>query len=111
MIPSSVKCAGQALTASNSQCASPLVGGTVFYVPREGFSVSWTADRAQVAALIRHHPDDPSLADDGRRRLKLAKARRLIRSLAEPPALTIEQRAGLAALLLGSAGGDGDVAA
>jgi hypothetical protein len=73
--------------------------------------LSWTADRAQVAALVRHHPADPSIADEGRRRLKVAKARRLIRSLtSESPVLTIEQRAHLAAQLLAPAGGDADVA-
>lgn len=74
--------------------------------------MSWTTDRAQVAALVKHHPDDPSLADEGRRRLKLAKARRLIISLtSEPPVLTIEQRASLAAQLLGApGGGDADAA-
>jgi hypothetical protein len=95
----------------NSQCAGPLIGGTVIHVPGEGFSVSWTADRAQVAALVKHHPDDPSIADEGRRRLKVAKARRLIRSLtSESPVLTIEQRAGLAAELLAPGGGDADAA-
>ena len=73
--------------------------------------MSWTADRAQVAALARHHPDDPSIADEGRRRLKVAKARRLIRSLtSERPVLTIEQRAGLAAQLLAPEGGDAGAA-
>jgi hypothetical protein len=95
-----------------SQCTSPLIGGTVFHVPREGFSLSWTTDRAQVAALVKHHPDDPSVADEGRRRLKVAKARRLIRSLtSESPVLTIEQRAGLAAQLLAPEGGGADAAA
>jgi hypothetical protein len=104
--------AGQALSADDSQCAGPLIGGAVFHVPGEGFSLSWTADRAQVAALIKHHPDDPSIADEGRRRLKVAKARRLIRALtSESPVLTIEQRAGLAAQLLAPGGGDADAAA
>jgi hypothetical protein len=103
--------AGRALLADDSQCASPLSGGTVLYVPGEGFSVSWTADRAQVAALARHHPDDPSIADEGRPRLKVAKARRLIRALtSESPVLTLEQRARLAAQLLGPEGGDADAA-
>jgi hypothetical protein len=95
----------------NSQCASPLIGGTFFHVPEEGFFVSWTTDRAQVAALVKHHPDNPSVADEGRRRLKVAKARRLIRSLiSESPVLTIEQRARLAAQLLAPEGGDADAA-
>jgi len=74
--------------------------------------MSWTADRAQVAALVKHHPNDPSVADEGRRRLKLAKARRLIRSLtSEAPVLTIEQRADLAVQLLGvPEGGDANAA-
>ena len=73
--------------------------------------MSWTADRAQIAALIQHHPDNPSVADEPRRRLKVAKARRLIRSLtSESPVLTLEQRAGLAAQLLAPDGGDRDAA-
>jgi hypothetical protein len=73
--------------------------------------LSWTVDRAQVAALVKHHPDDPSIADEGRRRLKVAKAQRLIRSLtSESPVLTLKQRAGLAAQLLAPEGGDADAA-
>jgi hypothetical protein len=102
--------AGRALTVI-AQCISPLIGGTVFHVPGEGFSLSWTADRAQVAAVVKHHPNDSSIADEGRRRLKVAKARRLIRALtSESPVLTIEQRAGLAAQLLAPEGGDADAA-
>ena len=103
--------AGRALSADDSQCAGPLIGGTVNHVPGEGFLVSWTTDRAQVAALVKHHPDDPSVADEGRRRLKVAKARRLIRSLtSETPVLALEQRAGLAAQVLAPGGGDANAA-
>jgi hypothetical protein len=111
MITSNSAPRGSGTVGRNSQCAGPLIGGTVFHVPGEGFSVSWTADRAQVAALVKHHPDDPSIADEGRRRLKVAKARRLIRLLVfEAPVLTLEQRAGLAAELLAPGGGDPDAA-
>jgi hypothetical protein len=104
---------GRAATArpgDRSACAGPLTGGTVFHVPRERASVSsLRKERASVAALVRHHPDNPEVADAGRRRLKVLKARRLIRSLvAEPPVLSIEQRAELAVDLLRGAGGDGD---
>lgn len=95
----------------DSRRTSPLIGGTSFRVPREGFSLSWTTDRAETAALVRHHPDDPAIADEPRRRLKVAKARRLIRSLtSEAPTLTIEQRARLAAELLVPGGGEADAA-
>jgi hypothetical protein len=65
-------------------------------------------ERASVAALVRHHPDNPEIAAAGRRRLKVLKAERLIRSLTfDEPVLTVEQRAQLAAAFLtGPEGGD-----
>ena len=98
---------------AGSACAGPLTGGTVFYVPRErAFVFSLEAERARVAALVRHHPDNPEIAASGRRRLKILKAERMIRSLTcDEPVLTVEQRAQLAVALLSSpGGGDGNAA-
>jgi hypothetical protein len=69
-------------------------------------------ERASVAALVRHHPGNPEIAAAGRRRLKVLKAERLIRSLTcDEPVLTVEQRAQLAVALLSGPEGGGDVAA
>lgn len=69
--------------------------------------MSFTHERARVAALTRHHPDDPEVAADGRRRLKVIRAERLIENLTgSDPVLTLPQRVRLASLLLGVAGGD-----
>jgi hypothetical protein len=68
--------------------------------------LSFAQERARVAALTRHHPDNPQLADDGRRQLKVLKAERLIRTLTRAdPVLTLPQRARLARLLLDDRGG------
>jgi hypothetical protein len=57
--------------------------------------------RARVAALTRHHPDHPELADADRLQLKHASVERYLRRvLDEWPALTIQQRAELARMLL-----------
>lgn len=89
---------------------SPLTGGTFHDVLRERASLfSLEKERASVAALVRHHPGNPEIAADGRRRLKVLKAERLIRSLTcDEPVLTVEQRAQLAVALLSEPGG-GDV--
>ena len=73
--------------------------------------------RARVAALSRHHPDRPELADDARRQLQAAQAdnrawqaEQYIRDLVDGwPPLTDAQRGRLAALLTDSEGGDGRV--
>ena len=63
--------------------------------------MSFTNERARVAAITRHHPDNPELAAEGRRRLKVLKAERLIRTLTQAePVLTLQQRVRLAGLLL-----------
>ena len=67
--------------------------------------MSFTQERARVAALTRHHPDKPELAADGRRRMKMLRAERLIETLLADPAPTLRQRAHLAGLLLREAGG------
>jgi hypothetical protein len=64
--------------------------------------------RARLAALARHHPDQLAQFADERRRLKVEALERRIRTaLGSDPALSTEQRADLAALLLN---GDGDAA-
>jgi hypothetical protein len=58
--------------------------------------------RARAAAQTRHHPDQPELAADARRALKVVRAERFVRRLVdEPPALTAEERRRLAGLLTG----------
>jgi hypothetical protein len=57
--------------------------------------------RARAAALTRHHPEDPEASAAERRTLKAAAAERYIRDLCgSMPALTVEERARLARLLL-----------
>jgi hypothetical protein len=68
--------------------------------------------RARAAALTRHHPDQPELADDTRRQLKADNAEQYVRQLVDTwPPLTDEQRGRLAALLAGAGDGDGDAEA
>jgi hypothetical protein len=63
--------------------------------------------RARLAAVTRHHPDQPELDADARRDLKAANAAHYVRDLVDTwPPLTAEQRGRLAALLTGA--GDGD---
>ena len=62
--------------------------------------------RARLAALQRHHPDQPELTEAERRRFKVVSAEKYVRQLVDEfPPLSVEQRARLAVLLLGS--GDG----
>ncbi len=69
--------------------------------------MSWTRERASVAALAKHRtPDDPDLAD-ARRNLRAARLEYYIRATVEAaPPLTAQQRDRLA-LLLRSPGGSG----
>jgi hypothetical protein len=69
--------------------------------------VSWTHDRARVAALSRDRkPDDPDLLA-ARRDLRASRAEDYINQLlAEAPPLNQEQRARLAILLLRQGGGE-----
>lgn len=70
--------------------------------------MSFTHERARVAALTRHYPGEPELAADARRRLKVIKAEKLIRALmATEPVLTLPERADLARMLLSNPGGAG----
>lgn len=64
--------------------------------------MSWTAERARYASLTRSRtPDDPELLA-ARRNLRAEKlADHIERQLAEAPPLTDEQRARLAAILVG----------
>jgi hypothetical protein len=66
--------------------------------------------RARLAALRRHHPDDPSKGDDERRALRAVQIDQHVKRLVDSfPELTQQQRARLATLLAG--GGDGDAGA
>jgi hypothetical protein len=58
--------------------------------------------RARLAALQRHHPDQPELTEAERRRFKVSAAERYVQRLVDDfPPLSAEQRARLAVLLLG----------
>ena len=72
--------------------------------------MSWTHDRARVAALSRDRkPTDPDLLA-AKRDLRASRAEQYItRIVAEAPPLTEDQRSRIAALLQG--GGDGNAAA
>jgi hypothetical protein len=65
--------------------------------------MSWTQDRARVAALSRSRtPDDPDLAD-ARRALRAARAEDYIRALVDAaPPLTEDQKRRLSVLLNGA---------
>lgn len=75
-------------------------------MPREAFSMSWTAERARVASLTRSRTaDDPELID-ARRRLRTERlAHHVQKVLAEAPPLTPEQRDRIARLLTPAGGG------
>jgi hypothetical protein len=61
--------------------------------------------RARLAAVRRHHPDQPALTAEARRDLKAANADQYVRDLVDRwPALSDTQRARLAALLADGAG-------
>jgi uncharacterized membrane protein len=61
--------------------------------------VSWTKERARLAATRRHHPDADTT--DLRRDLRAARAEDYIKKLVDvAPQLSPEQRAKLAVLLL-----------
>jgi hypothetical protein len=65
--------------------------------------------RARAAAQTRHHPDQPELAADDRRALKVARAEAFIRRLVDTaPPLTAGERARLAWLLASDGGGHVD---
>ena len=60
------------------------------------------AERARHAALRRHHPDDPAIATESLRRLRMISAEQYLRSLiSTPPTLDLSQRRELAAILTG----------
>jgi hypothetical protein len=78
---------------------------------RRGHSTTLDAEgrrqRARLAALRRHHPDDPSKGDQERRALRAVQLDQHVKRLVDSfPELTKQQRARLATLLAG--GGDGD---
>jgi hypothetical protein len=60
------------------------------------------SERARLAALRKHHPDDPDAAAESGRRLRAMRAERYLRSLlTTQPALDLSQRRALADVLLG----------
>ena len=69
-------------------------------------STSVTNARARIAALTRHHPDDPDSLEIARRDLAAANIENYIRRTVDAaPPLTDEQRDRLAVLLRPSSGG------
>jgi hypothetical protein len=59
------------------------------------------AERARLAALTRHHRDDPGAVDEAKRRLKFLHAEEYLRGvLAGPPWLGLTERRELADLLV-----------
>lgn len=61
----------------------------------------WRVHRARLAALRRHHPDQPELVATEQRLLKVKHAESYItRLLTDPPELNVEERGRLAAMLL-----------
>jgi hypothetical protein len=63
--------------------------------------------RARLAAVRRHHPDQPEFAADARRDLRAANAAQYVRDLVDGwPPLTDQQRGRLAALLTGAGEAD-----
>ena len=61
----------------------------------------WRVHRARLAALRRHHPDQPELVATEQRLLKVKHAESYIaRLLSDPPELDAEERGRLAAMLL-----------
>jgi hypothetical protein len=67
-----------------------------------GMTAEQTALRARIAAGCRYHPDDPDFVLEDRQKLKALRLEDYIRAVvAEAPALSIDQRDRLAAILRG----------
>jgi hypothetical protein len=65
--------------------------------------MSWTTERAKLAALYRHQPGDTAAIDVARRNLRAARLEDVIRrAVVEAPPLTDDQRARLARILRGN---------
>ena len=68
---------------------------------------AYHADRARIAALVRHRPDDHDAIDNARRAYRTNRLADHIREVVDQaPPLTQEQRNRLAALLRGSGADD-----
>jgi len=68
---------------------------------------SWTHERAKLANLIRHRPDDAEAIATARRDLRAARLEdHVTKVLADAPPLTDEQRSRLSAILRGNGAGD-----
>jgi hypothetical protein len=69
--------------------------------------MTWTAERAKLAALSRHRSGDTAALNDARRDLRAARLEDAIVAVVDQaPPLTDEQCTRLAALLRGSGAGD-----
>jgi hypothetical protein len=78
-------------------------------VPRVPLDPEVRRARGRLGAAIRHHPDQPELADAARQQLHGAVAEQYVKELVDGwPPLTPEQRGRLAALLAGSGEGGDD---
>lgn len=67
---------------------------------------TWTSERAKLASITRHHPDDADRIAEARRDLRAARLEDHVRdAVAAAPPLTAEQRRRLAALLNGGGRG------
>ena len=68
---------------------------------------TYHADRARIAALVRHRPDDHEAIDNARRAYRTERLADQIRTVVDQaPPLTDEQRTRLAALLRGNGAAD-----
>ena len=69
--------------------------------------MTWTRERAKLAAISRHHSGDTEAIDAARRDLRAARLEDHVRAAVDAaPPLTAEQRNRLSAILRGSGAGD-----
>ena len=85
--------------------ASPLTGGTTPHARRSPWnppiSAVARAERGRYAILRRHHPEQPELADEALRRLRVLHAEDYVRDLvATEPTPCLAERVRLASILL-----------
>ena len=77
-------------------------------VPRVPLDPAVRRARGRLGAAIRHHPDQPELADDARQELAGTVAAQYVQELVDGfPPLTDSQRGRLAAILAGTTDREG----